>query len=257
MEENHCALENFMATNGYLLNENIVARLTQLNFKQIQVTIDGDRGAHDTRRFLSNGKGTYDKILENLYVVLGAGISVVLRINIDKDSIEKAECVLMEFPEMYRKNIIVSIANLYQEEEKKSVWKIYEKAIMLGYKYAGRHNQFTACQVCYKNGVVVDMNAKIIVCANAVKEGELGYIDENGNIHLKKVEKHCKLKTVSALQNLECRNCLELPFCIGSCKFSRAKDNTRCVGKRADGMSIKDIAKLDYLYDRIIMEAKV
>lgn len=256
-EKNHCILENTMTTNGYLLNGDIVKHLGKLNFKQLQVTIDGDRKTHDSRRYQSNGKGTYDEIVKNLHLVLTTGITIILRINVDEENIEMAESILVEFPKEYRENIVVSIANFYQEDNKISVRHIYEKAIKLGYQYAGRWNRFAGCQVCYKNGIVVDTNAKIIVCANAVSEGELGYIDDDGNLHIENVPKYCKLKTVSALQNPECRDCLELPFCIATCKFWRLKDNTLCVGKRADGMSIEDMAKLDYLYDNRLLKGKV
>lgn len=249
---NGCILENCMVTNGYSLNDDIIKRICKLNFSYIQFTVDGDKNSHDKRRFLANGKGTYDVVIKNINNVLQAGIPIVLRINIDKENIGTAENILLEFPVHYRKLITVSVSNLYQESNKISVFHIYRKAIELGYQYAGRNNSFTVCNVCYKNGVVVDTEANIIVCANAMNERPLGYIDKVGKIHIKNNAKFCKLKTVSAIKNPECRNCLELPFCIGTCKYTRVQNNIKCIGKRADGLNIEETAKLDYLYDEKI-----
>jgi len=253
-ENNYCVLENTMTTNGFLLDALIVDKLQGLNFKNLQITIDGSKESHDSRRFLSNGAGTYKTIIKNLKYVLEKNIQVILRVNIDKDNFKTAEAVLHEFSNSKRELITISLSNIYQEKDKISLFPIYKQAIEMGYQYGGRKNQYTSCQVCYKNGLVVNSAAKIIVCANAMDMGEIGYIDEFGGLHITNQAIYYKIKTISALKNKMCKNCLELPLCIGSCKYYRTKGNEKCIGKRADGLTIEEIAKLDYLYDTIKQE---
>lgn len=249
-EENHCELVSSMATNGYLLEKSVVEELKKLKFNLLQITIDGDKASHDSRRYMVSGEGTYDTIIENTKQVLKAGISVILRINIDKDSIDTADEILEKFSTEDRKRMTVQVANLYQENNKISVFPIYEKAIKMGYGYSGRKNIFMACQTCLKNGMIVNTDGNIIICSNAEGKKELGYIDADGKIHIKDVEKYHALKTLSAIQNPECRECIELPFCIGSCKYRRSQENTKCIGKKSDGLSIEEYALLDYIYDK-------
>ena len=54
---------------------------------QIQVTVDGDEDIHNQRRIYANGKGTFDKICDNIDTILQIGIKVTLRINVDKVNI--------------------------------------------------------------------------------------------------------------------------------------------------------------------------
>lgn len=250
-EKNCCKFEAGMTTNGYLLSLDKVKIMKKMNFTFVQITLDGDRDTHDSRRFTCNGEKTYDVILKNLIVALSESLSVILRINIDKNNLEKASSILPIIPIKYRKNIIISIANLYQQKEKCSVYEVYKYAIELGYQCSTRYNTYMACQVCQKNGVVIGADGNIIVCANASNDNKyLGYIDTNGNIQINDISQYFKLKTVSAIHNPQCVNCIELPLCIGSCKYKRAQDNSKCIGKRNDGFSIQERAKLDYLLDK-------
>lgn len=55
-----------ITTNGFLLTENMMSRLLKMNVLSYQITVDGDRETHNKQRFLKNGEGTYDVILNNL-----------------------------------------------------------------------------------------------------------------------------------------------------------------------------------------------
>jgi uncharacterized protein len=58
-------------TNGVLLNSQLVDFLLPLGLKEIKVTLDGDREAHDAKRPHRNGEGTFDIILRNLSQLKG------------------------------------------------------------------------------------------------------------------------------------------------------------------------------------------
>ena len=51
-----------MITNGYLLTEKVVAMLPSLSISSLQITIDGMKAVHDSRRCLKLGAPTFDRI---------------------------------------------------------------------------------------------------------------------------------------------------------------------------------------------------
>lgn len=53
-----------MISNGYLLSKDIARKLSDLKIRHIQVTLDGDRETHNSRRMLADRSGTFDKIVE-------------------------------------------------------------------------------------------------------------------------------------------------------------------------------------------------
>lgn len=248
-----CQIISDFTTNGYLLSSQVIQEMKLLNVESLQITLDGDRESHDKRRYLAGMGRTYDTIKENLIEVLKNGISVVLRINIDENNVLTATNILNEIPKEYRKNVTISVANLYQVRDKISAYEIYRRAIELGYQYVERKNQYIACHTCLSHGYIVDMDANVIMCANATEDRILGKINDKGNVHITNSKVFHQLKTASMTKNPSCQNCIQLPFCISTCKKSIYKDNTECHGKRANGMSIEEIAKLDYLYDKKCM----
>jgi len=81
--------EASIITNGYLLNEEKVNELNDLNIKSVQVTIDGLKDAHNSRRFLTGGRPTYDKILTNIEKLMNSTYngSCSIRVNIDRSNL--------------------------------------------------------------------------------------------------------------------------------------------------------------------------
>ncbi|UUX93147.1 radical SAM/SPASM domain-containing protein [Methanoplanus endosymbiosus] len=79
-----------LVTNGYLLDENKISRLNELMIKSIQITLDGPREIHDTRRVLAGGGPTYDRILANITALLDSDYqgSFKIRVNIDRENMD-------------------------------------------------------------------------------------------------------------------------------------------------------------------------
>ena len=58
-----------LITNGLLLTEAVVDRLTPFGLHGVKITLDGDRATHDRLRPLRGGQGTFDRILANMAAV--------------------------------------------------------------------------------------------------------------------------------------------------------------------------------------------
>lgn len=73
-----------ITTNAYLLDYNTFNELLSYNIKKFQITIDGTKTLHDSQRILVNGKGTYDKIMENLNAIKNStrrDFKILIRVN--------------------------------------------------------------------------------------------------------------------------------------------------------------------------------
>jgi uncharacterized protein len=75
-------------TNGFLLHtflDDLVRVRDTIQF--VQITLDGPARVHDVRRPLAGGGGTFSRIVANLELALDAGLSVLLRTNVDQANV--------------------------------------------------------------------------------------------------------------------------------------------------------------------------
>ena len=181
------------------------------------------------------------------------GIYITLRINIDEENMKYSFDILDEIPEEYRKKIVISVSNIFQVKKKISTFLLYKKAMELGYVYAERWNDYLPCAPARENSITINTNGELLLCTNTDEnEKAIGKLELDGNIKIWREKAEYKMKKVSATENIKCRECKQLPWCISMCKYMRMKDNTKCIGKRGDGLSIEEKALLDYYYDLLI-----
>jgi len=75
-----------VVTNGYHI-AGYIDVLSTASIREVQVTLDGTRKVHDKRRFLKDGKGTFDQIVAGIDLLLEHKIPVNLRVVVDKENI--------------------------------------------------------------------------------------------------------------------------------------------------------------------------
>lgn len=73
-------------TNGYDLVD-YVEILKRAVIKEIQVTVDGPREVHDSRRHTANRRGTFDRIMTGIEAAIQAGFPINLRVVADRENI--------------------------------------------------------------------------------------------------------------------------------------------------------------------------
>lgn len=79
-------LDVAFVTNGYTL-ASYVDLLKTASIREVQVTLDGTKSVHDSRRYMKGGQSTFDKIIEGIDRCLQNNISVNLRMVADKDNL--------------------------------------------------------------------------------------------------------------------------------------------------------------------------
>lgn len=77
-----------LITNGFLLCSEKIEKLNGLRIRAVQVTLDGPEVMHDRRRPLTGGHPTYQRIIENIDILMNSSYngSCTVRINIDESN---------------------------------------------------------------------------------------------------------------------------------------------------------------------------
>jgi uncharacterized protein len=89
LEKNpECIYHADMTTNAYTLSLPVFEKLCNFKIELYQITFDGQKEFHDKKRILANGKGTFDRIWENLINLKSTrhNVSFLIRLHLDKNN---------------------------------------------------------------------------------------------------------------------------------------------------------------------------
>ena len=217
-------------TNGYLLSSSLIHSMDSLGVRSLQITFDGNREHHDQTRFSDKG-GSYDKIIQNIKVILSeTDIQVILRINYTHKNAKGFLSLLTEFENSPNTDrVILSPNQVWQDKDKfednssdlRSVLKeIHEKARNIGIYIKTPSSIGRLRHSCYadkKNQACINFDGMVFKCnARDFKPtSAMGKLDENGKIIWNDTE---RLWMSSKYQNSPCRKCSIFPICAGGCR---------------------------------------
>lgn len=85
-------------SNGYEL-DSFLDMMQAAPPKHIQITVDGLADVHDQRRFLTGGRGSFEKIMVNIKKALDIGIKINVRTNVNRSNLQSS----MQLPAEYKK----------------------------------------------------------------------------------------------------------------------------------------------------------
>lgn len=236
-EQNEMMFSSSIITNGTLLNENIINKLHEFNCKMIQVTLDGVKEIHDTRRMFANGKGSFDDTIDALKLLKDNGkIHTVVRVNIDKtnlqDTYQLLEYLGRSGIDLTKFTVDFGIVRgetsacagysskcLSESEIGDVLYDFWSFAEKQGFKYKIRPMRKTMyCGLYSNNQFTVAPNCDVYKCWEHVgqKEHLMGRIDDNGNLS-NLTYAFYDWMSVDPLKNEECSECVYLPVCGGGC----------------------------------------
>jgi len=249
--KNSCNYKACMTTNGYLFDDKMINMLEELCIEKIQITLDGSREHHNKQRPLVNGDGTYDKIKENILKLLDKNVHVTLRINVSEENYNNICDVFDIIPEERRKDISLNMANLYDNNGKLDLYRLYKLSIDKGYKYYDiAPSGLQKCEAGCKSSFLIEPNGNICPCSPAGENGlHFGALKEDGTIKFDNPSDYYKFQNLSVFDSNQCRECIKLPMCMGGCKLSRFKNLNVCNGCRPDGTTLHEKIKLHYYSD--------
>lgn len=225
-----------MITNGYALSDKIVEELVSYHVDLMQITVDGPRHAHDAKRILRNGLGTFDQITKNLQKYAGI-IDVAVKINVDRLNKDYLPDLLDDWDAAGLKNTIsislsriISTSNMLPpeiltvEEFAQVEVDFYKMAIEKGYDSL----YLPKASLGYCDGTgrnyLINSDGSLFLCLE-----EIGHSQNNvGSIYKGYTDNEIYdyfIKTVD-FGKTECRNCAVLPICLGGCPMKKFRNGS-------------------------------
>lgn len=230
-----------LITNGYLLNEEKIARLNELGVSYLQITLDGKKETHDGRRYLKNGAPTYDRILENVDKVMSSDFKGMVHIRVNVDARNEEEfydvyhMISSRYPETFGKRVTVypgfvkgddhpDVSCFFEPEAQGEflIKMMNEHGISPLSVYPRR--QFGGCTLTKRNAFVVGPDGELYKCWDDVglRDKVVGSIDRFDNWNLGIIAEG--MVGCSYLDSQECKECFYFPICTGGCHRIRQKN---------------------------------
>ena len=228
------SFESAIITNATLINEKTINELFIPNNMRIQITVDGSKSTHDTRRVYRDGKGSYDQIYQAITLLNQYGLkdNIALRLNIDYDNLADVENVLETFSAFVDKiyvRLIKPIGDANSNNNNCISTNDYLvnilpklKPLLQRYKVSGTGLQYgkkPPCGLNKANSYIIDGRLDVYKCEGFVanKELSIGRIDLLGNFI--KNNNFFKQMTWSPFKFPKCVACNLLPVCASSCAY--------------------------------------
>ena len=246
-KKNSIDYDAFIITNASLLEDSDIELLKKYKIKGAQITIDGVKEIHDSRRRSVTGESTFDKLIDRVNLLLNENLSVIVRINIDKENISRVDELLDVLSERIDKreelkidfgqvspftDICKSIENdCYNNAQFADVMlPLYEKVLARGFTVnkmaAYPAPRINFCCVDYVNSFVVDNHGEIYRCWNHV--GNLKYSSGNvNNLGENFGKNYLSWIQWNPIRHPKCRECACLPICMGGCPDAMRTSNDK------------------------------
>ncbi len=211
-------------TNGLLIKQDMIPFFKQSNVINFQITLDGHKNRHNQVRYISKNKGSYDKILENIKLLISNDLFVTVRINYSEETLLELTEIANDFAKLTSSdlnNLEFSFNQVWQVKKnlEKEMIKIREYFNSLGLKITSKYDIDSVRNSCYadkKNQATINYNGDVFKCTarDFKKENREGVLKENGVILWNdKLKKRMNVK----LSNKPCLTCSILPICGGGC----------------------------------------
>ena len=247
-EKHGTQFSNSMTTNGFLLTEDIIQKCMEIRLNELQVTLDGDKEAHNKIRN-QKGEPSFDKILQNCIALTDASpdTSIILRINYNTQSIQNDFSQILDcIPAYLRSQFWVQFQRIWQTYDKEgsdeavkkilneNSAKLKECGFRLSYNTLYSLFRGILCYADRINYANINYDGNVYRCTakDYTPENSLGYISDEGNIMWDK-NKTEGIGDKAFFDNPLCLSCKYLAVCGGPC-FSkwwsgfRKKNPTDC-----------------------------
>ena len=229
-----CELNMYMVTNGYLLTPELVEMLDLIGVVKIQITLDGLKKLHDARRHLISGKGTFDKIYENLKLFEEYSIRVDVRMNVDNENYKDYIGLQKKINELNNLNVILypspvedinkdienNVSDFMTFDEFEKFAGEIGKEGMTSAATTVLDDRYCYCQAETENNYVIDELGNCYKCWDQVGRTENSCFNIM-RLNDKNYSNIVKFMCWNPFTDSICKDCVFLPVCFGGCKFHR------------------------------------
>ena len=234
--ENDCRYDDAsIITNGWFLSREIAERLQECKISRVQVTLDGPPEIHDARRPLKSGKGTFERILDNIAAVADI-LTVIIRINTDATNLDH---ILALYELLHERNLLGKVHPylgqvsahteacadiepncLDTQSFSKTELEIYEKLRSRGFSISPPYPRFLSvfCGASRSQSYVIDPLGNTYKCWHHIgnEQETVGNLTDDSNQPFQN-PRFVKWMALDPFDISECRECEYLPLCSGGC----------------------------------------
>lgn len=230
LRKNSVEYSSTMVSNGYLFDRETVKKaVAQWNLKKVQITLDGTEAVYNkTKAFIYRTGSAYQKVLTNIALLLDAGISVQIRLNMDLYNAEDLLALVEELGKRFggRKGIHVYAHHLFKGNEPMAAihtdeeWEKREAAMcrleeriqqagLGGMHGISRKLKMNHCMADSGKAVTILPDGNIGLCEHFSEDEFIGHIDQEG-FDAEMVKSWAERMP----QIPECGSCFYYPECI-------------------------------------------
>jgi uncharacterized protein len=243
-KKNNIKFTNSITTNGYLITEEMLYKMKEINLNSFQITIDGCREQHNQVRNHS-GLPSFDKILSNIVKILNVmpDSSMILRFNYTNDNIiasqiieEVNSCVPLE----YREKIKSLLRKVWQIEEDEINVEALEDihTSFLEHNYKSFNPEIAkSYESCYAEEIhfnTIFPDGSVDKCGNISRENARGKLNSSGEIIWNAPLSYYEENIFTQKEKYPCSKCKYLPLCMGPCPSRRDKGFGKNVSTKCD-----------------------
>ncbi|MDN5284226.1 MAG: arylsulfatase regulator [Mucilaginibacter sp.] len=244
-----------ITTNGFLLRAEMIPYFKQYNLNHFQITLDGNRSFHDTVRYVSKNRGSYDDIMANIKLLVKNELSVTVRVNFTEKNLEGMEGIYEDLKGLSADDMTYfgfSFHKVWQETASGLNDRVVEIADFFRSKgiYANLSyipdSLINSCYADKKNQATINYDGNVFKCTarDFNKNNREGVLKENGEIEWN--EKYYNRMEIK-LKNKPCQNCGILPLCNGGCSQVAIEAN----GKDFCVFDFDEEKKRDIVYRKV------
>ncbi|UCD16282.1 MAG: radical SAM protein, partial [Candidatus Zixiibacteriota bacterium] len=235
-----------LTTNGYFMIPRVIDKFRDLRINAIHITLDGPPETHNRQRPLKNGKGNFDRILDNLIHLSETleEIKIVICVNCDESAVSSVPDLFPLIPEVVRKKSWVFFGStpvdccgesrdtfiepeLAGEKERRSdLMELCRIAASYGFRiflprYAPLDNHRNKGHF---NRYAVDMNCGLSKCLVPFDNmRQIGRIFQDGIVEIN-MPVLTEWVVPDPLDHEICKDCKILPLCLDSCIRCKSLD---------------------------------
>ncbi|TXR95420.1 radical SAM protein [Bacillus sp. SH7-1] len=195
-----------ITTNGYLLSPSTFKELVEEGVTHYQISLDGPKNIHDLTRIKANGKGTFERIWNNLMSIKNSeykNFQILLRIHLTKDNLPHMSDFMGELRDHFvgdpRFQILLKPVGKYggPNDHKLNVINDKEEQIFIEqfksmlYQNSTEVNDFKTDNVCYAsrpNSIAIRSDGSLAKCTVALHDerNSIGNIEPDGTLNINK-----------------------------------------------------------------------
>jgi uncharacterized protein len=237
-EEHRVGFMTNVTTNGYLFNQQIISSFLKAGIFSYQITVDGPPDTHNKTRVLKSGRGTFNRIFNNIVCLTKSDlrVKISIRINFNHNNLHSIPKLLEMFPEdirhqlrvvyepIFGKEELCATSGISNEEISVSITKYYKLAKTMGYDVTLGNMGTGKLVYCYaerERQFIINYNGDIFKCSvcRFDPSERIGYLNDTGEIILD--EKSWNTWFGMELFDKRCYQCKFLPLCMGGCRKDR------------------------------------